>query len=139
MIQKELNNPRINRLRVLNLIFKYIWPRLTTNHLGSRNLLDKNQYGTRPHRSNVSLLDEIINEIHCITCKPLVKLQNDSTAYYVRIVYNLSTLYSRSFGVPTQVCKLQANSLNNMEYTIQTNYGVSKKTYKSTKTTPPHR
>ena len=71
--------------------------------------------------------------------KPLVKLQKDATACYDRMVCNLSTVYSRLFGVPAQVCKLQANSLNNMEYTIQTNYGVSKKTYKSTKTTPPHR
>ena len=50
MIQKELNNPRINRLRVLNkyeadlnLVFKYFWPRLTTNHLESLDLLGENQ------------------------------------------------------------------------------------------------
>ena len=50
MIQKELNNPKINRLRVLNkyetdlnLVFKYFWPRVTTNHLESRNLLGENQ------------------------------------------------------------------------------------------------
>ena len=49
IIQKELNNPRINRLRVLNkhevdlnLVFKYFWPILTANYLESRNLLGKN-------------------------------------------------------------------------------------------------
>ena len=118
MIQKELNNPRINRLRVLNkyeadlnLVFKFFWPRLTTNHLESRNLLGKNQWGTRPHRSaeNVSLIDKIINEIHCITCKPLLKLQDNTTVYYDRMSCNLSTLCSRSFGVPNSVCKLQVN------------------------------
>ena len=81
MIQKQLNNPRINRLRVLNkyeadlnLVLKFYWLQLTTNHLESRNLLGKNQWGTRPYRStdNVSLIDEVTNEINRITSKPLV-------------------------------------------------------------------
>ena len=147
MIQKEIKNPRINRLRVLNkyeadlnLVFNFFWIKLTTNHLESRNLLVENQWGARPHQSaeNVSLLNEIINKIHRITCKPLVKLHNDATACYDRMICNLSTLCSRSFGVPSQVCKLQANTLNIMEYKIQTNHGVSNKTYKSTKATPIH-
>ena len=112
MIQKELNNPRINRLRVLNkyetdlnLVFKLFWSRLTTKHLESQNLLGGNQLGICPHRSveNGLLIDEIINEIHRITCKPLAKLQNDATVYYDRMMCNLSTLCSRSFGVPAQV------------------------------------
>ena len=139
MIQKDLNNLRINRLRILNkyevdltLVLKLLCPRLTTNHLESRNILCKNQWGTRPHDSadNISLIDKVRNEIHRITCKPLVKLQNDATVCYDRIIFNLSTLYSRYFGVLDEVCQLQANSLNKMEYKIQTNDGVSKKTYK---------
>ena len=54
------------------------------------------------------------------------------------MICNLSTLCSRSFGVPAQVCKLQGYTLNDMEYKIQTNHGVSNKTYKSTKDTPIH-
>ena len=49
MIQKEIKNPRINRLRVLNkyetdlnLVFNFFWIKLTTNHLESRNLLVEN-------------------------------------------------------------------------------------------------
>ena len=135
MIQKEPNNPRINRLRVinkyeadLNLVLKFFWPRLTTNHLKSQNLFGEKQWGTWSRRSakNVSLLDEIINEIHRITCKPLVKLQNDSNACYDKIICNLTTLYSRSFGVSDKVYQLQANSVNNMEYKIQTSLGLSK-------------
>ena len=127
MIQKEIDNPRINRNRVLNkyeadfnLILKFFWPRLTTNHLEICNLLGENQWGTRPHRSadNVSLIDEVINEIHRITCKPSVKLQNDATTCYDRMIYNLSTLCSCSFGVPDKVWQLQANSLNKMEYKL---------------------
>ena len=103
-------------------------------------LIIENQWGTRPYRSteNLSLLNEIINEIHHITCKPLVKLQHDTTACYDRIICNLSTLCSRSFRVSSQVYTLQANNLNDMEYKIQTNHGVSNKTYKSTKDTPIH-
>ena len=85
----------MNRLRVLNkyetdfnLVLKLFWPRLTTNHLEIRNLLGKNQWDMRPYRSsdNESLIDEVINAIHCITCKLLVKLQNDTTVYYDRMI-----------------------------------------------------
>ena len=136
MIQKELNNPRINRLRVLNkyetdlnLVLIFFWPWLTTYHLENRNIIVEIQWGTRSHRSanNISLIDEVINEIHRITCKPLVKIKNDTTACYDRMIYNLSTLCSRSFDVPDKVCQLQVNTLNEMEYKIQTNHGVSKK------------
>ena len=131
MIQKEKNNPRINRLRVLNkyeadfnLVFKLFWPQLTTKHLESRNLLGENQRGSCSHRSagNVSLIDEVINDIHRITCKPLVKLQNDATICYDRMICNLSTLCSRSFGASDKICQIQANSLDKMEYKIQTNH-----------------
>ena len=133
MIQKEINNPKINRLRVLNkyeaefnLVLKLFWPRLTTKHLESRNRLGETQWGSRPHRNadNVSLIDEVIKEIHRITCKPLVKVQNDATACYDRMICNLSMLCSRAFGVPDKVCQLQANSVSKMEYKIQTNHGV---------------
>ena len=79
IIQKEINNPKINMLRVLT--------RLTTNHLESCNLFGENQWGIRPYRSsdNVSLIDEVINTIHRITYKLLVKLQNDATVYYNRM------------------------------------------------------
>ena len=136
MIQKEINNPRINILRVLNkyevgfnLVLKLFWSLLTTKYLESRNLFGENQLGSCPHRSadNILLIDEVINEIHRITFKPLIKLQNDATSCYDRMICNLSTLCSRSFGVPDKVCQLQANSLNKMECKIQTNHGVLKK------------
>ena len=58
MIRKEKNNPRINRLCVLNkyeadfnLVLQLFLPRLTTKHLESRNLLGEHQWGSRSHRS----------------------------------------------------------------------------------------
>ena len=56
----------------------------------------------------------------------LVKLQNNATTCYDRMICNLSTLYSRFFGVFDNVCQLQAISLNKMDYKIQTNHRVSK-------------
>ena len=48
MIQKELNNPKINKLRVLNkleadynLVLKYHWPHQTTHYAEKRNFLVK--------------------------------------------------------------------------------------------------
>ena len=52
MIEKEKNNHRINRLRVINiyesdynLILKYFWPHKTTQFVERNNLLGENQWG----------------------------------------------------------------------------------------------
>ena len=73
MIQKEPNNPKIIKLRVLNkleadynLVLKYHWPHQTTHYAEKKNLLGGNQWGTRPRRSadTTALIDKLINEIH---------------------------------------------------------------------------
>ena len=50
MIEKEKNNPRINRLRVINkyeadynLILKFFWPHQTTHNAERHNMLGGNQ------------------------------------------------------------------------------------------------
>ena len=55
MIEKEKNNHRINRLRVINiyevdynLILKYFWPHQTTQYVERNNLLGDNQWGEIP-------------------------------------------------------------------------------------------
>ena len=52
MIEKEKNNHRINRLRVINiyeadynLILKYFWPHKTTQFAERNNLLGENHWG----------------------------------------------------------------------------------------------
>ena len=138
MIQEEPNNPKINKLRVLhkleagyNLVLKYHWPHQTTHYAEKNNLLGENQWGTRPRRSadTITLIDELINEIHRILYRSLATLQNDAAACFDRMIRNLSKLCSIFHYVPDSVCRLQANALNRMQYKIRTIHGTSSKTY----------
>ena len=89
MIEKEKNNPRINRLRVINkyeadynLILKFSWPHQATHNVERKNMLGENQWGDRPkYSSNIAaLLNIVISDIHKISGRTLVKLRNDATA-----------------------------------------------------------
>ena len=77
-----------------------------------------------------------MTDIHRLTCKNLVKLQNDTTTCFDRTIINLTTLCCRRFHVPVKVCKLQANALRAMQYHIQTSQGRSLKSYSNTDKVP---
>ena len=80
IIQKEPNNPKINKFRVLNkleadynLVLKYHWPYQITHYVEKKKLLGENKWGTHPRRSadTTALIDELINEIHRISYRSL--------------------------------------------------------------------
>ena len=85
-----------------------------------------------------ALLDEIITDIHRITCNNLDKLQNDATACFNRMVTNLTILCCSLNNVPELVCKLQSYTLNTMIYMIITALGTSQQSYSTTKQKPIH-
>ena len=96
-------------------MLKHFLPHQSTHRLENLNHLGENQWGSRPLRSveTVAVFDEIFNGIHRITCKPMIKHQNDATACYVRMICNLTTLYSHSYNAPEK-SQLHTKSLNNM-------------------------
>ena len=53
-----------------------------------KKLLGKNQWGTRPRRraDTTALIDELINEIHIISYRPLATLQNDAAVSFNRMI-----------------------------------------------------
>ena len=84
------------------------------------------------------LLDEIITDIHRITCRNLAKLQNDATACFDRMVTNLTELCCRLHNVPELTCKLQSSTLNTMKYKIIKTLGTSQQFYSTNKQKPIH-
>ena len=83
MIQKIKYNPQVNKLRVINnfeadfnLVLTKLWPKLSTHQLEREGILNEDQWGTRPRCSvdHPALIDELITEIHHLTCKTLAKL-----------------------------------------------------------------
>ena len=145
MIEKEKNNPRINRLRVINkyeadynLILKFFWPHQATHNSERHNMLGENQWGGRPRYSSdiAALLDIVISDIHKISGRTLVKLRNDATACFDRMIPNLISLCSRTYEVPDNVCKLQAKTLQTMKYKVQTALGISAEHYQHSENEP---
>ena len=141
MIEKEKHNHRINRLRVINiyeanynLILKYSRPHKTTQYAERNNLLGENQWGERPlcNTDNVALIDEMNTECHRMTYYTSCIFQIDAIGCFYRMIPTHSILNSFKFGVPDQVCTLNARTLNNTKYYIITALGTSTKSYIST-------
>ena len=145
MIEKEKNNPRINRLRVINkyeadynLILKSFWPHQATHNAERKNMLGENQWGGRPKYSSeiTALFDIVISDIHKISGRTQVKLRNDVTACFDRMIPNLITLCSRADEVSAKVCEFQAKTLQTMTYKVQIALGISEEHYQHTETDP---
>ena len=90
-------------------------------------MLVENEWGGRPRYSSdiAALLDIVISDIHKISGRTLVKLRNDATACFDRMIPNLIYLCSRAYEVSDNICKLQAKTLQTMKYKVQTSLEIS--------------
>ena len=138
MIPKEPNNIQINRLRLIylyeadyNLVLKLFWPHKATKVADKLGLLGEHQWGTKPLCSaeQPALMDELITDVHRIICRNMVKLQNDATICYDRMISNLTSLVSRSYHVPDNNCTIQATALKEMKYRVIISLGISEEHY----------
>ena len=64
--------------------------------------------------------------------------QNDTSAYYNRIIANHSSNNSRREGTLKKVCQLRVNILTSSKHHVQTSLGFSKKYYTNTDESPIH-
>ena len=145
MIEKEKNNPRINMLRVINkhevdcnLILIFFWQHQATQNSERKNMLGEHQWGGRPKCSSeiTALLEIVISDIHKISGRTQVKLRNDATACFNRMIPNLITFCSRADEVSDKVCEFQAKTLQTMTYKVQIAIGISEEHYQHTETDP---
>ena len=144
MILKEPNNLKIHRLRVIhlyeqdyNLILAVKWRQLIKDCTNAR-LLHPQQYGGVPGRDAIlpTMLEEFQYEISRASKRPLVHLDYDATACYDRIVMSFGSLASRSFGQHKSIVFINARTLEEAQYYLKTQLGVSEKSYKHCKLFP---
>lgn len=147
MIEKIPGSPRITKLRVIhlyeadyNLFLKIVWARKLVWHAHDANALNNSQTGSRPGRRSI---DTVINKemkylYSRLTRTPMATMDNDATSCYDRIIVNLAMLISKYYGMPNQTCKVQAATLQKMQYRLRTALGDSKRVYQHSTDTPVH-
>ena len=122
--------------------YKKIWSGLQFNcqkHLATssharcrkKDNLGGTQWGLRLRFSSekAALLDIIISDRQKMSRRTLIKLINDTAAYFDRLISNMISLCSRKNDIPDELWRLQAKTLKTMEYKVQTALGISKEHY----------
>ena len=145
MIENISNNPRINKLRIINiyeaeytLIQTFVWSKLSTKHAEVTHTLGENAWRCRLGCSadNVALIDEFVNEVHRLTFQNLFKLQHDAKACFDPIIKSHAILSSRKFEIPGKIYQIHSATLRNTEYRVQTALGTSTNHYKHSESEP---
>ena len=137
MIEKEANNPKIHRLRVIhiyewdyNLLLGMKWREMIFNceKLGT---LNEGQYGSRPgHRaSDVTMIEEMKNEISRASRKSIINFDKDATSCYDRILASLASVTSRKHGVQRTIVMVNATTLKEAKFRLKTMMGVTEEFY----------
>jgi hypothetical protein len=144
MIKKEPGNPSIHCLRVIHL-YKNDYNLLLGTHYRKAVhaaedsiLLNDGNFGARTARS---FLDAIGFEILQYEYSRLLRLRhlkfsNDAKACYDRIVVNLASIVSRSFGLHHNISTIQGHMLQQAVYRIKTQLGISKGSYSHSDESP---
>jgi hypothetical protein len=137
MLEKDLGEPKIHRLRIIhiyeadyNLLLSIQWQNLM--HLAEDNqLLNEGQYGARPERDAHTpvFIKEMQYEICRASRKPLVKFDNDATSCYDRILPNMASIACRKFGLHKNMAFVWVKALEEAKYKLRTMLGVSDESY----------
>jgi Reverse transcriptase (RNA-dependent DNA polymerase) len=147
MIEKIIGNPRIDKLRVIhlfeadyNLILKLIWSRRAVWQAHCCNVLNHGQSGSRPGRRaiDVVIMKEMKYQYARFTKTNLGTIDNDAKSCYDRIICNVAMLISQYYGIPTEFCNMQAETLRKTKFYIRTALGESKYYYSHSTETPIH-
>ncbi|KAG7357612.1 hypothetical protein IV203_002300 [Nitzschia inconspicua] len=137
MIQKELGNTKVHRLRVIhlyeadfNLLLGVKWRQLTQHCIDS-NLLNPWQFGGLPGRDATTpvFLEELQWEISRASRRSLLRMDFDATSCYDRIIPNIANLAGRSFGQHRALCFLHAKFREDAQYILKTKLGLSEEAY----------
>jgi exonuclease III len=144
MIEKEPGNPWIHRLRVIHLYENDYNMLLGTQYRKAvhaaedAQALNDGNFGARTARSS---LDPVGIEILQYEYSRLLRLDhlkfsNDATACYDRIVVNLASIVSRSFGLHSNITTVQGDMLQEAVYRIKTKMGISTGFYQHSDDSP---
>ena len=141
MIEKDVGNPLISRLRIihlfeadLNFFLKLQWGSRLVKRTITHDLLNDGQHGSVPNRTAMDpiMLTALTNDLCRLLKHNLARFDNDASAYYDRIIVTLGMLAARRCGMPDHSVSTHANCLRLMQYTVKTIHGVSEDNYHGT-------
>ena len=144
MLQKDPNNPRIHRLRIIhiyeadyNLLLATKW-RQAMQHAEDNKLLNEGLYGSRPGRSahDPALIEVLQNEIYRMSMKSGVNFDLDATSCYDRILPSIAAISCRRLGMNSSLIHTNMLTLESAKYHLKTQLGISKGYYTHTPESP---
>ena len=145
MIEKDKGQPRINRLRIIdlfeadyNLFLKVTWGSRLVRRALNMDLLNDGQHGSVPGRTTMDPI--MLNQLTTDLCRLLrinyARFDNDASACFDRIIVALAMLAARRCGMPENAVMTHAAALELMRYTVKTVYGISEASYQGTALEP---
>jgi hypothetical protein len=145
MLEKEANNPRHHRLRILALFEsdlnhakRVIIGRRLLHHMKDMDLLPSMQHGSVPGKHCISaVLKKVLSHDYLrLTKTSGAFIENDAVGCYDRIVNNLVLLIMAKLGIPKSVVNCIGNLWDQVVHFIKTMYGISTESYGNTSTNP---
>lgn len=134
MLEKDVGQPNINRLRVIhlfkadyNLFLKTLWAKRMVEAAEDAQVLGSAQHGSRPCRTalDAGLLERLTFDLSKTLWTNLGVFDNDAKSCYDRIINGLAMIAARRLGMPSWPIATHAGVLQAMQYTVKTKYGVS--------------
>jgi len=145
MLEKELGNPKVHRLRIIALMEsdynqsqRILVARRLSHRMEDLGLIPEMQYGSRPGKICVLpvLNKQLTHDIIRQTKQTAAIIENDTVGCYDRLVNPLVLLAMRRMGVPETLARSIAQTWSGTTHLIKTQYGLSSTTYQNTSTTP---
>lgn len=145
MLEKEQDNPRCHRLRILALFEsdlnhakRVIIGRRLLHHMRDTGLLPAMQHGSVPGKH---CLSAVLKKVLChdylrITKRAGAFIENDAVGCYDRLVNNLVLIIMTKLGMPKTVVACIGDLWDQVVHLIKTIYGISSVTYGNTKAKP---
>ena len=146
MILKEAGDFCIHRLQVIHLyqadfslLCGIFWQKILYKAMDGQQLnTDLYQMVLLCNAHMLPFMDTMMNKISQMSCKHLIKFDNNATSCYNRILVSLASLTSCSFGLPAQVTKLWASTQEQAQYKLKLNSNISNESYQHSQSTPIH-
>ena len=140
-IEKEAGKPYLSRFRVIhlfeadyNFFLKFIYGRRLVRYADKMDLLNDQQWGSRPKRTTIDalFLSRLSRDITHQLKANSASMDNDATGCYDRIIVSLGMIACRRLGMPKTAIQAQTDALKFMKYAVKTVYGISDGNYQGT-------